>query len=303
MIEVSDEVRTAIAERKPVVALESSIIAHGLPFPANVETATALERSVREGGAVPATVAIIDGTPSVGLSALQIEKLGAPEAAHRKAGIGDVAALAAQGASAGTTVSGTALLARCAGIRFFATGGIGGVHRGNSGDVSSDLQTLATTAIAVVSAGPKSILDLPRTAEMLETLGVLVVGFQTAELPAFYSRRSGIALEHSAATAAELAAMIRWRFDTLGQGGALIVNPVPEADEISAEELAPVIADAESSALRAGIRGKALTPYLLAAIRESLGERAVTCNRSLAISNARLAAKIACCDADFLPEP
>jgi pseudouridine-5'-phosphate glycosidase len=289
---VSEEVAATLAAGGPVVALESSIIAHGLPSPANREVAVALEEAVRERGAIPATIAIIDGAIRVGLEAGDIDRL-AGEDDVAKANVADLAALMVKRRTAATTVSATSWIAAAAGISVFATGGIGGVHRGAPHDESSDLGTLARTPIAVVCAGPKSILDLERTAERLETLGVLLLGYRTGELPAFHSRTSGIALEHRIDSIAELAVILRTRFNVLGQGGVLIGNPIPTEAEIPLSELEPVIEAAELDASAAGIAGKALTPFLLGRLEEATGGRAVAANRALAVANAGVAAEIA----------
>ena len=214
---LAPEVAAATAARRPIVALESTIVAHGLPWPDNLAVARELEDAVRQAGAVPATIAVVDGTVRIGLPDELLEQLARAGAHFAKAGATDLAIHLARGTSAATTVSATALLAARAGIRVFATGGIGGVHRGDAADVSHDLPVLARTPIAVVSAGAKAILDLPRTLEHLETLGVLVVGCRTSELPAFYSQRSGLALDHRVDSAAELAAIARCRWDDLGK--------------------------------------------------------------------------------------
>ncbi len=292
MIDVAAAVRDALTSGRPVVALESTLIAHGLPFPDNLEVGRALEAEVAAAGAVPATIAVIAGRCRVGLSAGELSQLAESGAAIRKAGTADLAAACARGASAATTVSATAVLAARAGIRVFATGGIGGVHRGDSADVSSDLGVIAREPIAVVSAGAKAILDLPRTLEALETLGVLVIGYQTGEFPAFYSRSSGLSLEHRADSATEIAAMLRARWQ-LGLGGVLIANPIPSDAEIPAGQIAPAIARACEEAARQGIGGKALTPFLLAALARDTGGASVRANRALAVANARLAAEIA----------
>lgn len=292
MIQVSDEVSAALGAGRPVVALESSIIAHGLPAPANREVSAALEQAVRDGGATPATVAVIDGAVRIGLDGEAIDRLARREGVA-KANVADLAALIAGRRTAATTVSATSAVAAAAGIRVFATGGIGGVHRGAPHDESSDLGTLARTPIAVVCAGPKSILDLERTAERLETLGVLVLGYKTAELPAFHSRSSGIALEHRVETAAEVASILTVRFDELRQGGVLVANPIPASAEIPMAELEPVIAAAERDAVAAGVGGKALTPFLLDRLERATAGRAVEANRALAVSNAAVAAAIA----------
>jgi len=292
---IAAEVADALATGAPVVALESSIIAHGLPTPANLEVALALEAEVRETGAVPATVAIIDGVIRVGLERADIDRLASPSPAIAiaKANVSDIAALVVAKRTAATTVSATSAIAQRAGISVFATGGIGGVHRGAPYDESSDLGTLARTPIAVVCAGPKSILDLVRTSERLESLGVLVLGLETSELPAFHSRRSGIALEHRVGSAAEVAEILRVRFDQLEQGGVLVANPIPAAHEIPLEELEPVIAEAETDAKAEGVSGKALTPFLLARLERATSGRAVAANRALVVSNAKVAGAIA----------
>lgn len=290
---IAAEVAEALADSRPVVALESSIIAHGLPVPANLEVAAQLETAVRHGGATPATIAVIDGVIRVGLDQPALEQLADKSSDVAKANVADLAALMVKKRTAATTVSATAAIAAAAGIEVFATGGIGGVHRGAPYDESSDLGCLARTPIAVVSAGPKSILDLERTAERLETLGVLILGFGTDELPAFHSRRSSIALEHRVESAREAAEIIATRFDVLGQGGVLVANPIPEEAEIRLEELEPVIAEAEASAAAAGIGGKALTPYLLSHLERATAGHAVRANRALAIHNAATAAAIA----------
>jgi pseudouridine-5'-phosphate glycosidase len=273
---------------RAVVALESTIIAHGLPWPANLEVARALEDAVRGAGATPATIAIVDGEIHIGLDADQLEQLARAGDRFAKAGATDLAVHLARGTSAATTVSATALLAARAGIRVFATGGIGGVHRGDSGDVSHDLVALARTPIAVVSAGAKAILDLSRTLETLETLGVLVVGYRASELPAFYTRTSGLPLDHRAESIEELAAIAHAHWQ-LHDGGILVANPIP-AD--AAVDVAPAIERALAEAAAAGIAGKRLTPYLLARIAE-LSPQAVHANRALAVHDARVAGELA----------
>ncbi len=290
---VADEVAAALAAGKPVVALESTIIAHGLPHPDNLVLARALEDEVRGGGAVPATIAVIDGHARIGLGAAALERLATGGAEVAKAGAGDLAVHLAAGGTAATTVSGTSLLAARAGIRLFATGGIGGVHRGDDGDVSNDLETVARLPICVVSAGAKAILDLPRTLEMLETLGVPVVGYRTGELPAFWSRSSGLALEHRVNEAVVVARLLRARWDQLGQGGVLLCNPVPEAAAVPRERAEAWIEAGLAAAAASGVHGKALTPFLLAHIARASGGEAVAANVALARANARLAAEVA----------
>ncbi len=281
----------AAARDRPIVALESTLVAHGLPWPDNLVVARELEDTVRDAGAVPATIAVVDGVVRIGLPADVLEELARGGPRFAKAGATDLAVHLARGTSAATTVSATALLAAKAGIRVFATGGIGGVHRGDAGDVSHDLPVLARTPIAVVSAGAKAILDLPRTLELLETLGVLVVGFRTGELPAFYSPRSGLALDHRVDTAAELAAIARCRWDDLGGGGILVCNPIPAAAAIADLDAAIDAALAEAAA--AGITGKRLTPFLLSRLAETTGGASIRANRALAVHNAEIAAELA----------
>lgn len=293
MLRIGDEARTALARGTAVVALESTIIAHGLPYPDNVAVAHALEAAVRARGAVPATIAVLGGVPRIGLDAAEIERLGRDGSRMAKAGAADLALHLARGTDAATTVSGTAFLAARAGIRVFATGGIGGVHRGDNGDVSSDLPTLAALPIACVSSGAKAILDLPRTLETLETLGVLVIGYRTAELPAFYTRTSGLRLEHQAENPEDLAAILATRFDALGQGGVLVANPIPAAAALPQADIDGVIERALRDADAANVRGKPLTPFLLARIAEVTSGKAVAANRALAENNAAVAAEIA----------
>ena len=293
MLRIGQETQTALARGAAVVALESTIIAHGLPYPDNVTVAHALEAAVRDRGAVPATIAVLGGVARIGLEPAEIERLGRDGSSMAKAGAADLALHLARGTDAATTVSGTAFLAARAGIRVFATGGIGGVHRGDSADVSSDLPTLAALPIACVSSGAKAILDLPRTLETLETLGVLVIGYRTAELPAFYTRTSGLPLEHQSDSPADLAAILATRFDTLDQGGVLVANPIPASAALEPAAIDAAIARALHDAGAAGVRGKALTPFLLARIAGATDGKAVAANRALAESNAALAAEIA----------
>ena len=289
---VSEEVRTTLAARGPVVALESTILAHGLPWPDNLAIGRALEAEVRAQGAVPATIAVIDGVACVGLEAAQLERVARDGAGFAKAGAADLAVAIARGRSAATTVSATATLAARVGIAVFATGGIGGVHRGDAGDVSSDLTTLARERIAVVSAGAKAILDLPRTVELLETLGVLVLGFGTDEFPAFYTRTSGIALEHRVDAADEVARILSAHW-ALGRGGVLIANPCPAEAALDAGAIEAAIAVALAEAATRRIVGKPLTPFLLAQLARATEERSVAANRALALHNARIGAQVA----------
>lgn len=279
--------------RAPIVALESTLVAHGLPWPDNHAIARDLEAAVRLTGAVPATIAILDGETHIGLTAEQLEHLAKDGAARfAKAGATDIAVHLARKTSAATTVSGTAKLAGAAGIRVFATGGIGGVHRGDSDDVSHDLYALARTPIAVVSAGAKAILDLPRTLEKLETLGVLVIGYKTSEFPAFYTRSSGLALEHRADDVATLASIVRTHWE-IGGTGVLIANPIPEAAALDAGTVHSAIETALADATKKNISGKRLTPFLLGRLADVTGGASVAANRALALNDATVAGELA----------
>jgi len=289
----SPEVAEARASKKPLVALESTLVAHGLPWPQNLDVARELEETVRMGGAVPATIAVVDGRPWIGLEDRVLARVAHDGREIAKAGATDLAVHLARGTTAATTVSATAVLAEQAGIRAFATGGIGGVHRGDVGDVSHDLIALARTPIAVVSAGAKAILDLPRTAEMLETLGVLVIGFRTDELPAFYTRDSGVRLEHAVSTPAELAKILRRHWDDLRGGGVLVCNPIPADAELDPRRIEAAIHAALAEAEVSGIHGKRLTPFLLARLADVTGGASIRANRALALHNAEVAAALA----------
>ena len=290
---LAPEVAAARAAGQPIVALESTILAHGLPWPDNLAIGHELEATVRDAGGVPATIAVVDGQPCVGLPAETLERLARDGRQFAKAGATDLAVHIARRTSAATTVSATAVLAARAGIQVFATGGIGGVHRGDTGDVSHDLIALSRTPIAVVSAGAKAILDLPRTLELLETLGVLVIGYRTDELPAFYTPGSGIALDHRADTAAELAAIARARWADPGAGGILVCNPIPAAAALDATAIHAAIVSALADAATARITGKPLTPFLLARLAEVTGGASIRANRALAVHNAHVAAELA----------
>lgn len=291
----SPEVLAAIQENRPVVALESTIIAHGMPFPQNVETALLVEKTVRDAGATPATCAIINGKLKAGLNMDEIELLGKEGVKIPKASRRDSAYLVSQRMNGATTVASTMMIAHLAGIRIFATGGIGGVHRGaaTTMDISADLQELARTPVAVVSAGAKSILDLGLTLEYLETMGVPVIGYRTEEFPAFYSRRSGFSVDFRLDSAGEIAKLlkIKWEIDLLG--GVLIANPVPEEHQLDSDLVEKTIAEAVGEAERQGIRGKAITPFLLAKIETLTGGRSLQTNIQLVLNNARLGAEIA----------
>jgi len=291
-IQVSDEVKDALAAGKPVVALESTIIAHGLPWPQNLEVGRALETAVRSVGAVPATIAVVAGVARVGLPEATLEALAREGKTFPKAGAPDLAVAIARGGNAATTAAATIDIAARVGITVMATGGIGGVHRGAPWDVSNDLSVLANEPIAVVSSGAKAILDLQRTAEMLESLGVLLLGYRTSEFPAFYTPWSGIPLEHRVETVAEVAAVLKARFG-LGQGGVLICNPIPAQAALDPHLVEDVVAEALERAAAAGVRGKALTPFLLQELEKKTGGATVAANQALAVSNARVAAEIA----------
>ncbi|MBM3525230.1 MAG: pseudouridine-5'-phosphate glycosidase [Alphaproteobacteria bacterium] len=293
-IDIAPEVAAALAERRPVVALESTIITHGMPAPTNVETARAVEAAVRAHGAVPATIAVIGGRIIVGLSAAQLDWLGGARDVM-KLSRADLAFALAMGRHGSTTVAATMICAARVGIAVFATGGIGGVHRGaeTSFDVSADLDELARTSVAVVAAGAKAILDLPKTLEYLETRGVPVVGFGTDELPAFWSPTSGLRVPLRLDTPEDVARLIRMRARLGLDGGMLVANPIPVADEIPALELQRHIAAAVAAAQSAGVEGKAVTPFLLAHIAEVTGGRSLAANIALIRSNAAIAARIA----------
>lgn len=293
-IDIAEEVRAAQADRRGVVALESTIIAHGMPYPENLETARLLERSVREAGAVPATIAVIDGRITVGLDGDALRRL-AEGGEVIKASRRDLGTAIAAGKTAATTVAGTMICAHLAGIRVFATGGIGGVHRGGetTWDVSADLQELGHTPVAVVSAGAKAILDLKRTLEYLETMGVPVFGYRTDRFPAFYTPDSGYPVDYRFDDVSSLAAALgaQWRIGLTG--GAVIANPVPEAHASPAEDIASAIESALQDAERRDVSGKALTPFLLSRIGELTEGESLKTNIALARNNASLAGEIA----------
>jgi pseudouridylate synthase len=292
--DIRAEVAEALAAGRAVVALESTVIAHGLPNPRNIETAARMEAAVRECGAVPATIGLVDGRIVVGLSAREIESLATAENVA-KVSRRDLASVLASKALGATTVAGTIFVAAQAGIWVFATGGIGGVHRGaeETFDISNDLAELARTRVAVVCSGAKVILDLPRTLEMLETLGVPVVGYGTDEFPAFYSWESGLKLQARVDTPEEAARMMRVQAE-LGFGTAVVIcNPAPVESALSRVEIEAWIEKAVEAAAESGIRGKAVTPYLLGALGKASGGRTLETNVALLVSNARVAGRIA----------
>ena len=292
---VSNEVKWALANNKPVVALESTIISHGMPYPQNVETALLVEQTVRDCGAVPATIAIIGGKISVGISAEQIEYLGKKGLQVTKASRRDLPVLLARGEDGATTVATTMIGAALAGIKVFATGGIGGVHRGaeTTMDISADLEELAQTDVTVVCAGAKSILDLGLTLEYLETKGVTVIGYGTEELPAFYCRKSGYKVDYRMDTAKDIASSIHVK-ETCGlKGGLLVTNPIPEEYAMNEEEMTAQIDTAVNMANELGIKGKEITPFLLDKIKTLTEGRSLEANIKLVLNNARLGAEIA----------
>lgn len=293
-LETNPEVRAALETGGAVVALESTIISHGMPYPKNVETALETERIIRENGAVPATVGIIGGKLKAGLTEDEIEHMGkSPDIA--KVSRRDLAYIAAKGLDGATTVAATMMIARMAGIGIFATGGIGGVHRGaeTTMDISADLEELARTDVAVVCAGAKSILDIGLTLEYLETKGVPVYGYQTGEMPAFYTRESGFKADYRFDTPEEMAGILKTKRALGLTGGVLVVNPIPEQYSMDREAITAVIDRAVADAEKRGIRGKKLTPFLLSEIKEVTGGDSLEANIQLVYNNARLAAQIA----------
>ena len=294
-LDVNPEVAAAIAAGKPVVALESTIISHGMPYPQNVETALNVEKIIRENGAVPATIAIIGGRLKAGLTAEEIEYFGKKGHAIHKASRRDLAVLCAQGEDGATTVTTTMIIAHMAGIRFFATGGIGGVHRGaeTTMDISADLEELARTPVMVVCAGAKSILDLGLTLEYLETKGVPVLGYQTNELPAFYTRKSGFSVDYRMDSPEELASAFKAQNDMALGGGMLVTNPIPEEFSMPKEVIDAAIDQAIAECNAQGVKGKETTPFLLARVAELTGGDSLASNIQLVYNNAKLTAQTA----------
>lgn len=292
-IKLSEEVESALQEQRPIVALESTVIAHGLPYPANIEAAGAMEQAIRAEGAVPATVAIDQGQIRIGLSSAEIERLAsAPEV--QKVSRRDLAVTLATGKLGATTVAGTMLCASMAGIRFFATGGIGGVHRGaaSSLDISADLTELGRTPVLVTCAGAKSILDLDLTLEYMETQGIPVLGWQTDELPAFYVRKSGRRLPHRLDQVADVAAVARTQWDC-GLHGLVVCCPIPAQYEMDPAPLEAAIEEALHLAQEQGIRGSATTPFILGHVAKVTEGESVEANKALLINNAQWAARFA----------
>ncbi len=294
-LDISPEVQQALADGKPVVALESTIISHGMPYPKNVETAMLVEKTIRDNGAVPATIAIIGGRLKAGLSPEEIEYLGKSGRKVAKVSRRDLAAIVASGADGATTVTTTMIIAHMAGIKVFATGGIGGVHRGaeTTMDISADLEELAGTPVMVVCAGAKSILDLGLTLEYLETKGVPVIGYGTDELPAFYTRSSGFGVDYRVDTPEQLAAMFKAQQELGMKGGMLVTNPIPEQYAMDKAVIDAAIEQAVAESKEQGIHGKETTPFLLARVVELTGGDSLESNIQLVLNNAIVASKTA----------
>lgn len=294
-LDINPEVKTALETGTPVVALESTIISHGMPYPQNVETAQKVEQIIRDNGAIPATIAIIKGRLKVGMTAEEIEYLGKTGLAVTKASRRDIPFIVASKGDGATTVASTMILANMAGIKVFATGGIGGVHRGaqQTFDISADLQELSNTDVAVVCAGAKSILDIGLTLEYLETQGVPVVGYQTNILPAFYTRESEFGVDYQLDSPDQIAAAMKAKWDMGLKGGIVVANPIPEESALNREMINQAIADSVSEMEEKGISGKDSTPFLLAKVAEITAGNSLAANIKLVFNNAELAAKIA----------
>lgn len=294
-LELSSEVERAVEKRGPLVALETSVVAQGLPYPQNVQAAEACEAAVREAGAIPAATAVIDGVVHVGLDESQLERLAKGGKELLKLGSRDLAIAVAQKRSGGTTVSATCEIAAAAGIKLFATGGIGGVHRGvaEDWDISQDLWALSRFPVAVVCAGAKSVLDLPKTLESLESLGVPVIGVRTNDFPSFYSVSSGLPLEHRVESASEAAEVVKARVETLSQGGLVFALPPPAATALPRDEVEAHVQAALEEAKKQQISGKAATPFLLKQLSERTGGKSLQANLQLLVNNARFAGEIA----------
>ncbi len=294
-IRVKEEALRAMRENRPVVALESTIISHGMPYPQNVETALAVEKIVRDNGAVPCTIGIIDGVGVVGMSPEEIEEFGKRGQDIPKVSRRDLPVIFAEKSWGATTVATTMILAAKAGIEFFVTGGIGGVHRGaeETFDVSADLEELARTNVTVICAGAKAILDLPKTLEVLETKGVPVLGYQTSELPAFYTRTSGLKVDYALKDEADAAAVVKAKREFGLDGGILITNPIPEEYSMDPDAVNAVIEEALREMDERGIRGKDCTPFLLAKVAEITEGRSLDANIRLVFNNAAVGARIA----------
>ena len=294
-LDIAPEVQQALADGRPVVALESTIISHGMPYPKNVETALLVEQTLRDNGAVPATIAILGGRLKAGLSKEEITYLGKAGRKVAKVSRRDLPVICARGADGATTVTTTMMIAHMAGIQVFATGGIGGVHRGaeTTMDISADLEELAQTPVMVVCAGAKAILDLGLTLEYLETKGVPVLGYGTDELPAFYTRESGLGVDARVDTPEDLAKAFKTQHELGLRGGMLVTNPIPEEYSMDAKVINAAIDEAIKESREQGIHGKATTPFLLAKVKELTGGDSLESNIQLVYNNARLAAKTA----------
>lgn len=294
-LSIGPRLEAALNDKAPVVALESTIITHGMPYPQNLETALAVEATVRSVGAEPATTAILDGSLCVGVEGGDLERLAKAGPSAAKASLRDVAALTARGSMAGTTVATTMQIAAMAGIPIFATGGIGGVHRGadQTFDISADLTQLARSKVAVICAGAKSILDIPKTLEVLETQGVPVLGFGTDMFPAFFCRSSGLPVDYRFDTAKDVANVIKRHFALPSSGGVVVGNPVPATEALDSDETSAIVAAAVEEADENGVAGKDITPFLLQRIVERTDGRSLTANIALIKHNARLGAEIA----------
>ncbi len=294
-LDILPEIQNALKNQIPIVALESTIISHGMPYPQNYETAQSVEQIVRDHGAVPATIALINGTIKIGLTDADMMRLANPEHPIIKASRRDIPYLLSQKKDGATTVAATMIGANLAGIRIFATGGIGGVHRGasESFDISADLQELAQTNVAVVCAGIKAILDLELSLEYLETHGIPVLGYQTDELPAFYSRKSGCKVNYRMDSPEEIAALLKTKWDLNLQGGVVIANPVPSEKELDYTLMNNAINQALAEEKQQGVKGKESTPFLLNRIKELTRGESLNANIELVYNNAQLAAKIA----------
>ena len=292
-LSISEEVKDAVAESRPLVALESTIISHGMPYPQNYETAYKIENTVRENGAVPATIALLNGKIKIGLNNNEIEFL-AKESGILKASRRDIPVIISQKLNAATTVSATMICAALCGIKIFATGGIGGVHRNaqNTFDISADLTELSQTNVAVVSAGVKSILDIGLTLEYLETMGVPVIGYKTEEFPAFYTRESGFKVNYKLDSPEEIASAIKTKWDLGLNGGVIIANPIPEEFSFDKNLIDKAIDEALAKADTKGIKGKDVTPFLLSEIKEITKGKSLDANIQLVLNNAKLAAEI-----------
>ena len=294
-LKFSPEVADALADGRPVVALESTIIAHGLPYPENAETAQLLEQTIRDRGAVPATIAVLNGVATAGLSAAELAFIADPETHILKLSRRDLPFAFSQNRTGATTVATTMLISAAAGIRVFATGGIGGVHRGAEVDfdISADLPELGRSDVAVICAGPKAILNIPATLEYLETLGVPVIGYRCDMMPAFWSQNTDVRVDYRLDSAAEIAELCKQKWQAGLNGGVLIANPVPRADQIDPLKIEVAITDALSLADEQSISGKALTPFLLDQIRQITDGASLNANKALVRNNATLAADIA----------